>query len=104
MPDQQGTQNHDPTFGGKHVWRGNVEFGEGKPRQAFKGKYLQPRVTGDVGIGQDLALDLEGRLFWGKKDQRPASRIVAQGGPNSGQTARGLAAASRSQEKFHAHD
>ena len=90
MSCQQSAQNHDPAFGREDFRRRDSEFGQREPGEAVEGENIEPRVTGYVRIGEDLAFDLKGGLFWGEEYQRRAGGISAQGGAYRCQAAEGL--------------
>jgi hypothetical protein len=104
VPYQQRAQNHDATFGGKDFGRRNLEFFQDEPGESLQGQNVQPRVTGDFTIRQQLTFNLERGLFGREKNQGFAARIVVQDAPDPRQAAAGFATAGRPEEKLHAHN
>ncbi len=108
MPEQQRAQHHDAAFIVQLVGRRDRQFFQDKSRQPVEGKNVQPRVTGQFPVGEQLAFELERGLFGRQQNQRPArlrlgAAIFPQRGADFGKTAEGLAAAGGTEEKAHLH-
>ena len=77
------------------------EYPEG---EALEGKDLETREAAWPVFREQLALELEGRLFGREEEQRWTVRIVAERGADPGETTPGFAGAGRAEEESCAHD
>jgi hypothetical protein len=75
MPLQQCTQNHCAAFIVQQFWRRDIKFFKNKLREPLKGKNVQPHVTVEGTMGEQLAFELES----GRRDlRRVIGRVAAK--------------------------
>ena len=103
MPEQKRAQHHDAALIVQLVGGVTDSLLQDKSRQPIERKNVQPGVTGQFPAGEQLAFELERRLFGHQQNQRRAIGIVPQRGADFGETTERLAAAGRTEEKARLH-
>jgi hypothetical protein len=104
MPLQQCTQNHCAAFIVQQFWRRDIKFFKNKLREPLKGKNVQPHVTVEGTMGEQLAFELESGLFGREKDKRRATGIVFEQGADFSEAAESFAAAGGAEKNSGLHD
>ena len=72
-------------------------------RQPLKGKNLQARVSGQIRMGQKLALQLKSGLFWREQNQRKPQGIISEGLADFLQAQERFSRAGGAKQKSHMH-
>jgi len=103
MAREQGAQDHDAAFFREDAGGRLAEFTQDEIGQAIKGDDLQARVAREIGIGEQLAFELEGGLFRGKQEQGRSFGPRRKFRPDRRETTVGLTAARRAEEKSYLH-
>ena len=100
---EEGVQDHGTTVFGKQPRRRLLQTIENEFGQAFKGKNLQARITGQSRMSKELPFQLEGCLLGSEQNQRRALRVFDQRLPNLRKAPERFARASRTEKKSRAH-
>ena len=103
MFGEQGTQHHDAAFGVEQARGDGGEFAEGEVGEAIKRDDLQAGVTGERGVGEQLAFELKCGLLGREENQRRAIGRAEEFGANLGEAAESFAAASGAEEEARLH-
>ena len=103
MPENQRPQNHDAPLLGERFRRVNLEVFQNELREPLEGQDVQPRVTLELRIAQQLTFELGSGLFGREQKQRRAVRRRDQFTADLRKAAEGLAAASGSEQKSRLH-
>ena len=78
MLGEQGAQDHQPPFLAEQLRGRRRELFENEAGQPLEGQDLQASVTAQLGIRQELALELKGGLLGREKKERRSGRRSQQ--------------------------
>ena len=97
-------ENHRAADVAEEPWFRSTQVPENPKSEAFERKDLEPREAAEPVFRQQLALELEGRLFGREEEQGWPVRILAERGPDPGEATPSLAASGRAEEESCAHE
>jgi hypothetical protein len=101
---EQAAQYHEAAFLVKQTRARLLQLIEQKKRKALEGQDVEPCITRNGSIGEQLPLELIGGLFGREQQQRRPIGIGCQRLPDFHEATECLAAAGGSQKKARLHD